>query len=485
MGYNSSSQAWGTPQLAWNAHHLEDSALVLNDGNTKPITMMMGGVYRSSLPTYTNGDAAVMHFSADGKLMVDTELTLDGNLIIDNLSVWATNIASSATAGFALIDASGHPQVDVMTMPGSLTGYAEDSVHNSGDIGIMNLAVRNDGLAALGGTDGDYAPLQVDGNGALFTAETARGEHDAGVSTVGPQIMAEAKDFDGAALPNTVQEGDAVRPAASLAGVQYITPVSDDGANTPVIFHDASISTASGGNVGFMNVVEAKDFDGSALPNAVGAEGDAVRLAASLTGVQYSMPVSEDGASTPMVTHDTAISSAAGGNVGFMTMLNARSSQNTAVQNADACRPIANIYGEQVQAGHTWATNSNRSEEIDPVDEHYGEEELIDTTDIAAATNYYPSSTGKAMGNFNNMMLHLVGSGGVTVTVEAKIDDSTDWADVTLGANNLITNTHAASYVDTSGMLQFKDLWVRNVRVKVVTSDATNGVQLHWKLTAL
>ena len=46
-------------------------------------------------------------------------------------------------------------------------GKAEDAAHSSSDVGVMALGVRNDDLAALGGADGDYAPLQVDPNGAL------------------------------------------------------------------------------------------------------------------------------------------------------------------------------------------------------------------------------------------------------------------------------------------------------------------------------
>ena len=49
-------------------------------------------------------------------------------------------------------------------------GKAEDAAHTTGDVGVMSLAVRNDTLAALAGTDGDYAPLQVDAVGALYTA---------------------------------------------------------------------------------------------------------------------------------------------------------------------------------------------------------------------------------------------------------------------------------------------------------------------------
>ena len=38
-------------------------------------------------------------------------------------------------------------------------GKAEDAAHSSGDVGVMSLAVRNDTLAALAGTEGDYAPV--------------------------------------------------------------------------------------------------------------------------------------------------------------------------------------------------------------------------------------------------------------------------------------------------------------------------------------
>ena len=46
--------------------------------------------------------------------------------------------------------------------------YAEDAAHTSADTGNFVLGVRNDTLAALGGTDGDYVPFQMNASGALF-----------------------------------------------------------------------------------------------------------------------------------------------------------------------------------------------------------------------------------------------------------------------------------------------------------------------------
>ena len=44
----------------------------------------------------------------------------------------------------------------------------EDSAHSSGDYGIMSLAVRANTLGSLVGTNEDYAPLQVNSDGALY-----------------------------------------------------------------------------------------------------------------------------------------------------------------------------------------------------------------------------------------------------------------------------------------------------------------------------
>jgi hypothetical protein len=52
---------------------------------------------------------------------------------------------------------------------------AEDVAHSGGEKGVLSLAVRNDVLNALAGTDGDRSVLQVDENGALYTVPDRRG----------------------------------------------------------------------------------------------------------------------------------------------------------------------------------------------------------------------------------------------------------------------------------------------------------------------
>jgi len=57
--------------------------------------------------------------------------------------------------------------------------YAEDSGHTSTDTGNFVLGVRNDTLAALGGTDGDYVPFQMNATGALYVEISSGGGEDA------------------------------------------------------------------------------------------------------------------------------------------------------------------------------------------------------------------------------------------------------------------------------------------------------------------
>jgi len=58
---------------------------------------------------------------------------------------------------------------------------------------------------------------------------------------------------------------------------------------------------------GPQGIIEYKDFDGSALPNNVGTEGDAVRTAGSAYGIQYIMQVSEDGSQSPYDSINNAL----------------------------------------------------------------------------------------------------------------------------------------------------------------------------------
>lgn len=125
------------------------------------------------------------------------------------------------------------------------TDYAEDTAHTTGDAGPILLTRRADSTATTADTDGDYALLNTDASGRLWV--------NCGTGCSG--------------------------------GTQYT--------------HDAALTVGS--SVGTGLALLAKDFDGSALPNVVSAEGDAVLAAGSLYGVSYVMLVNEDGSAVGSV----------------------------------------------------------------------------------------------------------------------------------------------------------------------------------------
>lgn len=110
---------------------------------------------------------------------------------------------------------------------------AEDAVHQSGDTGIMALAVRQDADAALA-ANGDYHPLQLDSegrlkvecfpSGSIFPVEGADA-HDAAVSNDPMLAGGVAQANDDTAPPNRVSaEGDATRLACTLDGALHTVP---------------------------------------------------------------------------------------------------------------------------------------------------------------------------------------------------------------------------------------------------------------------
>ena len=82
----------------------------------------------------------------------------------------------------AILADTANMDTNLGTIAGAIK--TEDAVHGSGDSGVMALGVRNDTLAALAGTDGDYAPLQVDASGALYVNADLTGNSGSSIGSV-------------------------------------------------------------------------------------------------------------------------------------------------------------------------------------------------------------------------------------------------------------------------------------------------------------
>ena len=103
--------------------------------------------------------------------------------------------------------------------------------------GVLRVTLASDdpAVAKLGTIDTDTGDMV----GLLTTMDVDTGNitlmahaHDAtvgGIGQKGIEIHCEAKENDGTAMPNNVAEGDYIRPAASLSGVQYVALTNDTG----------------------------------------------------------------------------------------------------------------------------------------------------------------------------------------------------------------------------------------------------------------
>lgn len=112
----------------------------------------------------------------------------------------------------------------------------------------------------------------------------------------------------------------------------------------------------------------------------------------------------------------------------------------------------------------------------------YVADSILDTTNIAAATNYYPSSTGMSMDGYKDMSLtgkFIDADGTMTLTVEVTNDEDTtngDW--IQIYGYDSKNNTTANSWSVTNGTLtfavDFDNLNYSYYRIKMVNDGATN-----------
>ncbi len=172
------------------------------------------------------------------------------------------------------------------------------------------------------------------------------------------------------------------------------------------------------------------------------SEGDAVRPKGSLYGVQYVMLVNEDGSSQP--AYDSG-------------------------------------------------TDSNKGFEINPLSDQYASTSLVDTTNIAAATTYYPSSTGGTMDGYADLSFSgkLIEGAGETVTFEVEMtndeDTAGDWIPVYFydDQNNTTTNLITCTNTTTLIAVSFNNCNYRRYRVVVTPDSATNTVIVKERKKAL
>jgi hypothetical protein len=165
------------------------AALAGTDGDYSPLQVdASGALYaRISSSVALNVSAATVTVDGSGVTQpisgtVTANLSATDNAVLDTIDAAIDAMSAKFTSGTvigdvnlgatdnAVLDAIAASLAGTLTVTGGGGGteFAEDVQHTTGDLGSMSLAVRNDTLAALAGTDGDYTPFQVNAAGALY-----------------------------------------------------------------------------------------------------------------------------------------------------------------------------------------------------------------------------------------------------------------------------------------------------------------------------
>ncbi len=143
------------------------------------------------------------------------------------------------------------------------------------------------------------------------------------------------------------------------------------------------------------------------------------------------------------------------------------------------------------------STDSQKITNLTPESSKYVEDNLVDTTDVAAATNYYPSATGMSLGGYKDFSLSgkmIDADGTMTLSLQATNDEDTtnaDWIDISLSGIDGKTgiNVIASALTLTNATLTFgvewKNLNYSSVRVVMINDGATNTAIIKSRRKAL
>ena len=211
-----------------------NNKIELVDASGDPLDLGSGALSTETLRvTIADNDP---HFGAVGS-SADSDGNIHGQLL------YIASKAADMDILLTTIDVDTDAIKSYTGMP--LKTIGTDTYTEGSSVGQAIAAVRNDTLAALAGTDNEFAPLQVNAEGALYT--TGNTLHNGVLHGENFTIMGESKTIDGSALPNDVAEGRNARLAVSRSGIAYTCLTDPDGASdlgTTITTHLSEIEGA-------------------------------------------------------------------------------------------------------------------------------------------------------------------------------------------------------------------------------------------------
>jgi len=211
----------------------------------------------SALPAGTNsigtvilgaGTAAIGKLSANSGVDIgDVDVTSLPSLPAGTNSIGTVILGAGTAAIGKLVANSGVDigDVDVTSVvPGvgaTNLGKAIQSAQGATDVGVAALVVRNDTLADLSGADGDYAPLQVNATGALYTSlATALPAGTNAIGKLAANSGVDIGDVDVTSLPSLPAGTNSIGTVILGAGTAAIGKLS---ANSGVDIGDVDVTS--------------------------------------------------------------------------------------------------------------------------------------------------------------------------------------------------------------------------------------------------
>lgn len=302
----------------------------------------------------------------------------------------ADNVAITAGAGTTIRtdDVGGGVQVQVVKLAASADGSsadlsrAEDSAHTTGDHGIIALAVRQSSATdmSVDAANGDYEPLQVNGNGRLWVSSLVDTALPAGTNNIGdvdvltqPGVQTDDANFNPGvssmrpvggtyrSTVDTVDDGDAGTFHMTQRRALHTSLRSEaDGREVGVSAGDPIYMALAYGGASITPGTEYTEDDAitadlgkgtlciarrtDSLSNLTPAANDAVGLRVDGQGALW--VISKANTNTQEIVGDVAHDAVVSGN----PVLNGAEARDTlagtAVATGDAVRVVANRYGE-------------------------------------------------------------------------------------------------------------------------------------------
>jgi len=346
--------------------------------------------------------------------------------------------------------------------------------------------------------------MTVTANGKPVTDLANQVEKAGGAGTVGPSVQRTTLASDDPAVASLDKLDDwdesdraKVNPIVGQAGIAANSGAAGDTVPRVILCTDDPAVTA------LEKIDDWDESDRAKVNPIVGQAGIASNSGAAGDTVPRVILCTDDPAVTSLAVIDDwdGTDGSAAGSDGVKILGIARSSQKAAVANGSAALLVANLYNELVNAGYQWATDSNRTEESDPLNEQATVDSAVNLQAITdgTAAAYAPSVDGIEMFGSSGIswQTYLLGGVGaaatdrtVTVTFEASNDVEVPagtriWADISAMAVDLTTGAALALPLTATGgvtakntIVDFQGLNVKRVRMKYIfdgLTGSTNG----------